>query len=97
MLWALMIIAMLVAIMVEVACFFLKIKNFPLILTLQFFASFGASYGLAYAFAGSHYGMESILQTCAGVSLVIVAINAVIRYYFGSWYDRRPGPGMKAK
>lgn len=97
MLWALMIVAMFVSIMVELACFFLKIKNFPLVLTMQFFASFGATYGLAYALAGSlnRPGMASILQTCAGLSLFIVILNIALRWFLGSWYDRRPGPGMK--
>jgi len=97
MLWALMIVAMFVSIMVGLACFFLKVKNFPLVLTLQFFASFGATYGLAYAFAGSlnQAGMDSVLQTCAGISLFIVILNMIFRHYLGSWYDRRPGPGMK--
>ncbi len=98
MLWAFLIIAMIVSTLVELACFFIfKIRNFALVLLLQFLVSLGATYALAYKFAGSlqQPGMENILLTCAGVSLAIVLLFAVIRYYFGSWYTRKPGPGMK--
>jgi peptidoglycan biosynthesis protein MviN/MurJ (putative lipid II flippase) len=93
-----MIIAMAVSILVELACFFvLKLKNFAVVLVLQFFASLGATYAIAYRFAGSmeRPGMENILWTCVGVSLVITVLFAVLRHYFGSWYTRRPGPGIK--
>lgn len=99
MLWAFIIIAMIVSVLVELACFFIfKIKNFALVLTLQFFASLAATYSLAYHFAGSleQKGLENILLTCAGVSFAIVILFAVIRHYFGSWHTRKPGPGMKA-
>lgn len=98
MLWAFMIVAMVVSVLVELACFFIfKIKNFAVVLTLQFFASLGATYALAYRFAGSlqQAGMENILLTCAGVSFAIVILFAVLRHYFGSWYTRKPGPGIK--
>jgi hypothetical protein len=99
MLWAFMIIAMIVSVLVELACFFIfKIKSFALVLTLQFFASLGATFALAYRFAGNleQTGMVNILLTCAAVSFAIVILFAVIRYYFGSWHTRKPGPGMKA-
>lgn len=98
MLWAFLIVAMIVSTLMELACFFIfKIRNFALVLLLQFFASLGVTYALAYKFAGSlqQAGMDNILLTCAGVSLAIVVLFAVIRYYFGSWYTRKPGPGMK--
>jgi peptidoglycan biosynthesis protein MviN/MurJ (putative lipid II flippase) len=99
MLWAFMIIAMIVSVLVELACFFIfKIKNFALVLTLQFLASLGTTYALAYRFAGSleQEGMNNILLTCAAVSFAIVVLFAVIRHYLGSWHTRKPGPGMKA-
>jgi hypothetical protein len=98
MLWAFMIIAMIVSVLVELACFFIfKMKNFAAVLTLQFFASLGATYALAYRFAGSlqQAGMDNILLTCAGVSFAIVILFAILRHYFGSWYTRKPGAGMK--
>ncbi|WP_141735747.1 hypothetical protein [Oligoflexus tunisiensis] len=96
MLWALMIIAMFVSILVELVCFFVfKVKNFAVILGLQFLASLGATYATAYSFVGVTEGMSNTLMACIGVSLAIVVLFAVIRYYFGSWYNRRPGPGIK--
>ncbi len=97
MLWALMIIAMVVSAAVYLGCFFLKVKNFPLTLALQFFASLGATYGLSYTFAGSfgQYGMDSILLTCVGVSFAITVLFMLMRRYLGSWYDNSPGAGVK--
>jgi hypothetical protein len=96
MLWALMIVAMFVSILVELICFFgFKIKNFAVVLSLQFFASLGVTYAIAYNFVGVQEGVSNTLLACVGVSLAIVVLFAVIRYYFGSWFNRRPGPGIK--
>lgn len=95
MLWALIIIAMAVAVAMHLLGFFLKVKNFNLMLVLQFFASFAAAYGVAYSFMGTSYNTSNVLISCAVVSLVITLLISVLRHYLGSWYDRNPGRGVK--
>ncbi len=92
MIYALMLTATLVTLLVGILCYALKMKNTFLVLLLQFASSFAASYGVAYWLGKGVFTNTYIAAVCAVISAVIFGVLYLLRQTIGPLNNREPGP-----
>jgi len=92
MIYALMVTATLVTLLVGVACYALKVKNTFAVLLLQFGISFAASYGVAYWLGQGVFTNAYIAAVCGVITLVIFGVLFFLQQTIGPLNNRKPGP-----